>query len=375
MSLSRQAAQLQRWAPSEAEFGDGDDMPVQMNLWKIADGHPAEIEATQLDFEQRLEEWIAKDLSLLGLEVLIIGRQVPTEYGGRIDLLGIDRQGNLVIIELKRHRTPREVVAQVLDYATWVKRLTYNEIDALASANIGSSITVAFASHFDQSIPDTLNSDHSMLIVASELDDASERIVQYLANEHQVNINAVFFSFFRADGQEFLGRAWLMDPEDVQERESRKQVPWSGYWFVNVGEGPHRNWDDNHRYGYIGAGQGSKYSRALQRLDVGDRLFAYMKGIGYVGYGQVTQKTVPIAEFIVAEEDRPLLELPLEAPRAGENSDDPDISEWAVGVKWLKAFPRERAKTFKGIFANQNIVCKLRHRATLDFLRAEFGIE
>lgn len=350
-------------------------MPVQMNLWKIIDGHPEEIEATQLDFEQRLEEWIAKDYSLLGLEVLIIGRQVPTEYGGKIDLLGIDRQGNLVVIEIKRNRTPREVVAQVLDYATWVKHLTYDEIDALTSTYLDSSITTAFANHFDQSIPDTLNSDHSMLIVASELDDTSERIVQYLANEHQVNINAVFFSFFRFDGQEFLGRAWLMDPENVQERKPPKGVPWSGYWFVNVGEGPHRNWNDNCRYGYIGAGQGLKYSRALQHLDVGEKLFAYMSGIGYVGYGEVTQKAVPITEFIVTKEDKSLLELPLEAPKAGENSDNPDLSEWAVGVKWLETFPREEGKTFKGIFANPNIVCKLRHRATLDFLKTEFDIE
>lgn len=43
-----------------------------------------------------------------------------------------------------------------------------------------------------------------------------------------------------------------------------------------------------------------------------------------------------------------------------DNSDSPTLSEWAVAIKWLKAFPREEAKTFKGVFANQNIVCKLR---------------
>jgi len=37
--------------------------------------------------------------------------------GGRIDLLAIAPDGALVIIEIKRGRTPREVVAQALDYA------------------------------------------------------------------------------------------------------------------------------------------------------------------------------------------------------------------------------------------------------------------
>ena len=53
----------------------------------------------------------------------------------------------------------------------------------------------------------------------------------------------------------------------------------------------------------------------------------------------------------------------------------PDLAEWVVGVKWLRAYPREQAKMFKGAFANPNIVCKLRDSKTMAFLRAEFGVE
>jgi hypothetical protein len=42
-------------------------------------------------------------------------------FGGRIDLLAIAPDGALVLIELNRNRTPREVVAQSLDYAGWVE--------------------------------------------------------------------------------------------------------------------------------------------------------------------------------------------------------------------------------------------------------------
>ena len=41
-------------------------------------------------------------------------------------------------------------------------------------------------------------------------------------------------------------------------------------------------------------------------------------------------------------------------------------------VEWLKTFPREEAKTFNGVFANQNIVCQLRHPETVEFLKREF---
>lgn len=41
----------------------------------------------------------------------------------------------LVIIELKRDKTCREVVAQGIDYATWVKNLNYDEINTILDKN------------------------------------------------------------------------------------------------------------------------------------------------------------------------------------------------------------------------------------------------
>lgn len=254
-------------------------MSFNMKIWRVKEGGDLkDIKLSTIDSEERLENWIDNDSSILGLELLIIGRQVTTQFGGRIDLLAIDRQGDLSIIELKRDKTPRDIVAQVLDYASWVRRLTYNELDRISTDYKGKSLASMFSELFNEAIPDNINANHKMLIVASELDDSTERIVQYLADEHQVNINALFFNFFADDYGEILGRAWLMDPEEVQDlAESRKQAPWSGYWFVNVGEGPHRNWDDNVKYGYIGAGQGPWYSGSLKKLKPGYEIFAFMK--------------------------------------------------------------------------------------------------
>ncbi len=344
-----------------------------MNLWNVSNGEFVEIPKTKLDYEGRLEDWIVRDPSVLGTELLLIGRQISTEFGGRIDLLGIDQQGNLVILELKRDRTPREVVAQILDYASWVRQLTYTEIDKIALDYLKESLSIVFSEFFGEAIPENVNTNHEMLIVASELDDSSERIVGYLADEYKVNINAIYFSVFKHTDQEILGRAWLMDPEMVQERaETRKQAPWSGYWFVNVGEGGHRNWEDNVAYGYVAAGQADKYSRPLQKLKAGDKIFTYMKGLGYTGYGEVVKEAVMVKDFFVEDKNKFLLELPLKAPYASENSESAEFSDWAVGVRWIETVPREHAKRFTGIFANQNIVCKLREESTVGFLEKNF---
>jgi hypothetical protein len=164
-----------------------------------------------------------------------------------------------------------------------------------------------------------------------------------------------------------------IEKKEIKAKEKTGPQPdWTGYWFVNIGDGPHRTWEDNRKYGFIGAGQGKKYSDALKRLTVGDKIYAYMKGWGYVGFGEVIQKAVMIKDFIVPEYNKPLLECDLKAENPEENSDDEDLSEWVVGIKWVKSLPKEQAKTFAGVFANQNIVCKLKHDQTLRFVQKEF---
>ncbi len=64
---------------------------------------------------------------------MLIGRQEVTGFG-RIDLLAITPYGALVLIEHKCNRTPREVVAQALDYASWVEKLTADDGTYLAMA-------------------------------------------------------------------------------------------------------------------------------------------------------------------------------------------------------------------------------------------------
>lgn len=71
---------------------------------------------------------------------------------------------------------------------------------------------------------------------------------------------------------------------------------------------------------------------------------------------------------------QPLLSV-LKAPRAGKNSDNPELSEYAVKVKWIKTLSREEAIREKGMFANQNTACKLKNKFTLEILTKAFALE
>jgi hypothetical protein len=198
-------------------------MPTEIRLWEIESEKPIAIHQQKLDLESRLEEWIVNDISLISHDLLIIGRQVPTEYGGVIDILAIDHDGNLVIFELKRDKTPRDVVAQILDYASNVQEWGADKVEEIAKTfTAEKTLDVAFREKFQAELPDVLNERHRMYIVASNLDAASERIVKYLSESHDIDINVVTFAFFKTARGEFLGRSFLLDEAQVETRTERK---------------------------------------------------------------------------------------------------------------------------------------------------------
>jgi len=193
-------------------------MPDEVRLWRIEDGENlSETTRSALGLEARLQEWLASDISILGPDLLVIGREVPTGFGGSIDLLCLDRTGDIVVIELKRDKTPREVVAQALDYGSWVVDLSGERIASIAEAHLhGTTLEGAYERRFGTDLPETLNGGHRLLIVGSGIDASSERIIKYLSDTHGVNINAVTFQYFReANGSELLARVFLIEPSQV----------------------------------------------------------------------------------------------------------------------------------------------------------------
>lgn len=350
-------------------------MAFTTKVWSIDGKDINEIKESALNLESRLEDWVEKKPDILGINIAIIGRQIATDFGGFIDLLGIDSDGDLVILELKRNKTPRDVVAQILDYASWVNELEFEDIDQLARKHKSKSLEKVFKDIFDEDLPENINVNHKLIIVASQLDDSTERIVQYLYKTHKLNINAIFFTIFNKGNDEFLTRSWINDPEEIEvtSRKSKKS-PWSGYLFVNTGiiDDYNNNWKFNLEHNFISAGGGKRWMNAIKKLKVDDKIFAYIKGRGYVGFGIVEKEAIPISNFFV--DDSSILNLLPEKHRFGTEFNNLEMTEWFVKIKWVKTFNVNDAKTFKGIFANQNVVCKIRNTETFDFLQKEFEL-
>lgn len=200
-------------------------MPKEIRLWRVVEGRLHEVGDQRLDLERRLEDWVHDDIGVLEEDLLVIGRQVQTEFGGLIDLLALDRNGDLVIVELKRDRTPRDVTAQLLDYASWVADLSAERVTELAEQHLrsGTNLEEAFRRRFEEELPEVLNESHRMLVVGTRIDPASERIIRYLSEHHGLSINAVTFQYFLTPGgEELVGRVHLLEPEQVEQKARTK---------------------------------------------------------------------------------------------------------------------------------------------------------
>jgi hypothetical protein len=68
----------------------------------------------------------------------------------------------------------------------------------------------------------------------------------------------------------------------------------NGLFYVNVGEGKHRCWEDCKKFGFLSAGQDKKYSDPIKTLNTNDIVVAYLKKQGYVGIGRVMEKAVRV---------------------------------------------------------------------------------
>lgn len=359
-------------------------MPAQFGLWRI-NGSVEPVKFTTIATETKLEDVLSTHLGVIDPGLLLIGRQVATDYGKVVDILAVDADGVLTVVELKREKTPREIVAQVLDYASWVQGLSYERIAQIfAEQHPGAALEEAFASRFGASPPETMNEEHRLLIVATDLDPATERIIGYLAENYGVPINAVFFRYFQDGSNEYLARTWLISPEEAEAQASKAvaakggREPWNGKdFYASFGAGgPDRQWEDARRYGFVSAGGGKWYSATLSMLTPGSRVFACIPKAGYVGVGVVKAPPVPAKEFVVEVDGMatPLLAAPLAATSMGHDADDPEHCEYVVAVDWIKTLPEHTPIWEKGMFANQNSACRLRNKFTLERLRDRFGL-
>lgn len=335
-------------------------MSLSHTIWSLGDKSP--LTPASLTDERELELLLCDHIELLNQNWMVIGHQIKTDAGKFIDILCIDHDGDMVVVELKKDLTPREVTAQVIDYAASVSKLNSEEIAQLYLSFSGGSETLndAFQKQFGTQLDESsVNQKVKMVIVAAKMDNSTERIVRFLRETYQVDINILFFSVFQHGEDRLISRAWFEeDLEEAMPAEVAKKGSWNGEYYVSFGEGS-RKWDDARKYGFISAGGGSWYSKTLELLSPGDRIWVNIPHTGYVGVGIVTDEVSLASEtvFDLPDGRRKMGELSLQGDYF-YSQDDPEKAEHVVKVRWTKTVSARNAVSELGFFGNQNSVCR-----------------
>lgn len=168
--------------------------------------------------EQSLEDWIERKPELLGEPLLIIGRQVQVAgIDNRIDLLALDREGRLVVIEVKRDTADVPVDFQALRYVAAIAAWPYDAIKHQAESYYRDKDPDSdqqfqeIADSFFEEEPD-LNEDQRIIIVGRKVHDRLVAVANWLIN-HSISVKIVEVTLF-ADGSDTMIVPSIVLPKD-----------------------------------------------------------------------------------------------------------------------------------------------------------------
>ncbi len=213
--------------------------------------HNAELviaKETDIELESYLESWLENSPWALveGEPILWIGRQTSANVEESTifpDLLGVDSEGNLVIVELKRGKAPRDVVAQLLEYAEWAEKLAEEQIREIAedyfrTLKKETTLQDAFSNTFDSEMFENempaLNRRLRLFVVAKEMPGMVSHVCRFLRTSHGMDINCIAVSTFQTEsGEKLVNTEAKVGQEDVVAPKSARQnasqiMRWSG---------------------------------------------------------------------------------------------------------------------------------------------------
>ncbi len=180
-----------------------------------------------LKFKERehLQEWIANNPSSLGEELLIIQKEFNGfgETNERLDLLALDKLGNLVIIENKLDDSGRDVTWQTIKYASYCSSLTKQEIIEIYQEYLGSKANAKekISEFYDDKdieeiiLNQGLNSQRLIMIAANFRKEVTSSVL-WLMN-FKMRIQCFKVTLFALNEQLFLNVEQILPTKDTED--------------------------------------------------------------------------------------------------------------------------------------------------------------
>ena len=187
----------------------------QIGIWRVTDDGLDRLDPSSVGLEKNLEDWIEDDPSLLEEGLEIVGRQLHVE-GGYLDLLGLNAQGQWVVIELKSGAVRRGTITQVLDYASCIARMPWDELRRKVTDYLKRqerSVGELVDENGEVGDDSAVLRDVVMYVVGTGSYPGLERMIDFLGGVHGVPITLVSYEVFQIGHQHKILVRELTEPE------------------------------------------------------------------------------------------------------------------------------------------------------------------
>lgn len=187
------------------------------------------VEKSSFDKEDFLQQYIYENPESIPLydikedvRLLILAREFQTN-SGPIDALGVDRDGEIYIVETKLFRNPdkRTVIAQALDYgaALWKHSGDFAQfisaLDAAVNKTFDMSLVAKLRDFFGLSEEEAAallenvrrnlsEGAFRFVVLMDKLDDRLKDLVIYVNQNSQFDVYAVEFEYYKHETQEII---------------------------------------------------------------------------------------------------------------------------------------------------------------------------
>ena len=205
-------------------------MTGELRIWAVGEPGHAEPLAPiqQMPTELALEDLLVRNPEMLEPGLKLVGRQTVTETGW-LDLLAVDRDGRLVVYELKRGRLAREAVTQVLDYASDLDAMSIRALTQHIAERSGND-GIQRIDDFERWYADNFDGDDlsrllppRMVLIGLGVDPIVERMARFISRG-PLDASVVTFHGFMRGGDRLLARQMEVQLGITQAEHQRRSA-------------------------------------------------------------------------------------------------------------------------------------------------------
>jgi hypothetical protein len=202
---------------------------------------------SKLDILERqdLEEWVIKKPEILGEDLLVISSELQNyeDINERLDVLALDRDGKLVVIELKRDRADKTTDLQAIKYSSYIATFTAEDIqeeyrdfwkdrrnEEVTPEEVGKTFT-DFLSDSDKELRDTekgfiefsLDDKPRIMLAAGNFGKEVTSPVLWLTQEYGVDFTCVELEAFQHQERILINSRQIIPVPETEEYMAKRR--------------------------------------------------------------------------------------------------------------------------------------------------------